>query len=81
MHITCTVLGFTISDVLQFEIELHRRRNNNIVRLVKSTPSRLEQTDDKYCWSTYLTEDNIKQTHNATVHLYDMSKYNHVNHF
>lgn len=75
LHITCIVLGFTTPDVLQFEIELHRRTNNNIVRLVKSTPTRLEHTDDKYCWSTSLTEDNIKQTHNATVHLYVLSKY------
>nr|XP_022328951.1 uncharacterized protein LOC111127909 isoform X3 [Crassostrea virginica] len=70
MQITCTVFGFTVHNVLQFEIELHQRRNYNITRLVKSTPSRLEQTDDKYCWKTSITEDNITQKYNVTVQLY-----------
>lgn len=82
MNITCTVLGLTTFDLFEFEIELHRRRNFNIIRLVKSTPERLQQTTDKFCWSTSLTEDNITLTYNATVHLYVLSKYNvHINLF
>ena len=74
MQITCTVFGFTDHNVIQFEIELHQRRNYNITRLVKSTPSRLQQTDDKYCWKTSITEDNITQKYNVTVQLYVNSK-------
>ena len=75
MNITCTVFGLTLSDLFKFKIELHQRRNFNIIRPVKSTPERLQQTTDKYCWSTSWTEDNITQIYNATVHLFVLSKY------
>nr|XP_022328920.1 uncharacterized protein LOC111127899 isoform X2 [Crassostrea virginica] len=68
MQITCTVLGLTENDALQYEIELHRRRNYNITRLVKSTPSNLDQTDNKYYWNN-LTKDKITGKYRATVHL------------
>ena len=69
MQITCTVLGLTETDALQFEIELHRRRNYNITRLVKSTPSKFDQADNKYYWN-HLKKDNITGKIRATVHLY-----------
>ncbi|XP_078333143.1 uncharacterized protein LOC111127909 isoform X6 [Crassostrea virginica] len=68
MQITCTVLGLTEIDALLYEIELHRRRNYNITRLVKSTPSNLVQTDNKYYWNN-LTKDKITGKYRATVHL------------
>ena len=77
MQITCTVLGLTETDALEYEIELYRRRNYNITRLVKSTPSNLYQADNKYYWN-YLTKDNITGKHRATVHLYVNSKYMYI---
>ena len=71
MQIICTVLGLTETDALQYEIELHLRRNYNITRLVKSTPSNLDH-DNKY-----LTKDRTGK-HRATVHLYVNSKYMYI---
>ena len=77
MQITCTVLGLTEIDALLYEIELHRRRNYNITRLVKSTPSNLDQTDNKYYWNNVI-KDKITGKYRATVHLQVNSKYMYI---